>query len=106
MRSPEDIKAAESQVWYILKFVIDPEVEVNIVDMGLVYNVEYNGENKIDITMTLSTPACPIGDAIILNVKEVVLAEFKDHEVDVKLTFDPPWTPEMVSEEGKKILGM
>jgi metal-sulfur cluster biosynthetic enzyme len=106
MKTPEEIKAVELQVWNILKFVIDPEVEVNIVDMGLIYTVAYDGNEKIDITMTLSTPACPIGDAIMLNVKEAILAKFADYEVDVNLTFDPPWTPDMVSEAGKKILGM
>ncbi len=56
--------------------------------------------------MTLSTPACPIGDAIMLNVKEAILAKFAGFEVDVELVFDPPWSPEMVSEAGKEILGM
>ncbi len=106
MKTPEEIKAVELQVWNILKFVIDPEVEVNIVDMGLIYTVAYDGNEKIDITMTLSTPACPIGDAIMLNVKEAILAKFADYEVDVNLTFDPPWTPDMVSEAGKEILGL
>jgi len=106
MKTQEEIKTVESQVWNILKFVIDPEVEVNIVDMGLVYKVAYDGENNIDITMTLSTPACPIGDAIMLNVKEAILAKFSNFEVDVHLVFDPPWTPDMVSEAGKEILGM
>ncbi len=106
MKTPEEIKTVESQVWNILKFVIDPEVEVNIVDMGLVYKVVYDGDKKFDITMTLSTPACPIGDAIMLNVKEAILAKFAGYEVDVELVFDPPWSPEMVSEAGKEILGM
>ncbi len=106
MKTPEEIKTVESQVWNILKFVIDPEVEVNIVDMGLVYKVVYDGDNKFDITMTLSTPACPIGDAIMLNVKEAILAKFADYDVEVELVFDPPWSPEMVSEAGKELLGM
>ena len=106
MKTQEEIKTVESQVWDILKLVIDPEVEINIVDMGLVYKVVYNGDNKFDVTMTLSTPACPIGDAIMLNVKEAILAKFAGYEVDVDLVFDPPWTPDMVSEAGKEILGM
>lgn len=106
MKTQEEIKTVESQVWDILKSVIDPEVEINIVDMGLIYKVVHDGDHKFDITMTLSTPACPIGDAIILNVKEAVLAKFSDSEVNVELVFDPPWSPDMVSEEGKKILGM
>jgi metal-sulfur cluster biosynthetic enzyme len=106
MKTPEEIKAVESQTWNILKFVIDPEVEVNIVDMGLIYKIEYNGETKINITMTLSTPACPIADAIVLNVEQAIKNKFTDFEVDVTLVFDPPWSPDMVSEEGKVLLGL
>lgn len=106
MKSSEEIKAVESQIWNILKFVIDPEVEVNIVDMGLIYKIVYNGEQNVDIEMTLSTPACPIGDAIMLNVKEAILAKFADFEVNVNLVFEPAWSPDMVSEAGKQILGL
>ncbi len=106
MKTPEEIKAVESQAWNILKFVIDPEVEVNIVDMGLIYKVEYDGETTINITMTLSTPACPIADAIVLNVEQAIKNKFTDFEVDVNLVFDPPWSPDMVSEEGKVLLGL
>ena len=106
MKTPEEIKAVESQIWNILKFVIDPEVEVNIVDMGLIYKVEYDGDKTVHIEMTLSTPACPIGDAIVLNVQEAIKGKFPDFEVDVNLVFDPPWSPDMVSEEGKVLLGL
>jgi len=106
MKTPEEIKSIESQIWNILKFVIDPEVEVNIVDMGLIYKVEYDGEKTVNIEMTLSTPACPIGDAIVLNVQEAIKSKFPDFEVDVNLVFDPPWSPDMVSEEGKVLLGL
>ncbi len=106
MKTPEEIKAVESQTWNILKFVIDPEVEVNIVDMGLIYKVEYDGETTINITMTLSTPACPIADAIVLNVEQAIKNKFTEFEVDVNLVFDPPWSPDMVSEEGKVLLGL
>ncbi len=106
MKTSEEIKAIESQIWNILKFVIDPEVEVNIVDMGLIYRVEYDGDKTVHIEMTLSTPACPIGDAIVLNVQEAIKNKFPDFEVDVNLVFDPPWSPDMVSEEGKVLLGL
>ena len=106
MKTPEEIKAVESQIWNILKFVIDPEVEVNIVDMGLIYKVEYDGDKTIHIEMTLSTPACPIADAIVLNVEQAIKNKFPDFEVDVNLVFDPPWSPDMVSEEGKVLLGL
>ncbi len=106
MKTAEEIKNIEAQIWNILKFVMDPEVEVNIVDLGLIYKVVYDGESKVDVEMTLSTPACPIGDAIMLNVKEAINVQLPDLEIIVNLVFDPPWTPEMVSEEGKVILGM
>lgn len=106
MKTPEEIKAVESQIWNILKFVIDPEVEVNIVDMGLIYKVEYDGEKTVHIDMTLSTPACPIADAIVLNVEQAIKNKFPDFDVDVNLVFDPPWSPDMVSEEGKVLLGL
>lgn len=105
MKTPEEIQKTEEHVMEVLKTVIDPEVEVNIVDLGLIYNVDYDGDKFFDITMTLSTPACPIGDTIVMSVIQAVKDEYPEHEVNAQLTFDPPWTPEMISEEGKKILG-
>ena len=84
----------------ILKTVIDPEIEINIVDLGLIYEIKHDAVN-IDIEMTLSTPACPIGDTIIMNVIESVKQDFPAHEVNVNLTFEPPWNPDMISPEGK-----
>ena len=104
MKTTEEIKATEEKVMEVLKSVIDPEVEINIVDLGLIYNVDYDGDKNFDITMTLSTPACPIGDTIVMNVMEAVKNAFPGYEVNVQLTFDPPWTPDMISPEGKKLL--
>ncbi|MGE5354642.1 MAG: metal-sulfur cluster assembly factor [Deltaproteobacteria bacterium] len=87
----------------ILKTVIDPEIEINIVDLGLIYEIKHD-EANIDIEMTLSTPACPIGDTIIMNVIETVKQRYPQHEVNVNLTFDPPWNPDMITEEGKKMI--
>ena len=106
MEKTQEIKNMEAEVWNILKFVMDPEVEVNIVDLGLIYKVDYDGDKKVDVLMTLSTPACPIGDAIVSNVVEAIKAKQPTLEVDVELTFEPPWTSEMISEEGKMMLGM
>jgi len=93
----------ESKIKDILKEVIDPEVEVNIVDLGLIYEIK-SKEGVSSIIMTLSTPACPLGDVIILNVEESIKKEYPEEEVHVELVFDPPWTPEMVSPEGKRLL--
>jgi metal-sulfur cluster biosynthetic enzyme len=106
MEKNQEIKNKEAEIWNILKFVMDPEVEVNIVDLGLIYKVEFYGEGNVDILMTLSTPACPIGDAIVNNVVEAIKVKHPEYEVDVQLTFDPPWSAEMISEEGKMLLGM
>lgn len=84
----------------VLKKVIDPEVEVNIVDLGLIYKIEVDGQN-IEIEMTLSTPACPLGDVIIMNVIETVRQAYPEYEVEVNLVFDPPWNPDMISAAGR-----
>ena len=69
MKNSEEVK---KHIYEILKDVMDPEVELNIVDLGLIYSLDYDGEKRVNIVMTLSTPACPLGDAIILNVKESI----------------------------------
>ena len=98
------MKSTNTEHWYkireILKTVIDPEIEINIVDLGLIYEIKYD-EANINIEMTLSTPACPIGDTIIMNVIESVKQVYPGHEVNVNLTFETPWNPDMISPEGK-----
>ena len=89
------------QLRQILKNVIDPEVEVNIVDLGLVYNIECPDELTTNIEMTLATPAFPSGEVIVMNVIEAIKNVYPDMEVDVNLVFDPPWSADMISEEGK-----
>jgi len=104
MKTPAEIEIVEKDVRELLKTVIDPEVEINLVDLGLIYNIDYDGEKYFDVTMTLSTPSCPIGDTIVMNVMQTIQNEYPDYEVNVQLTFDPPWTPDMISDDGKKAL--
>ena len=106
MKNPEEILKTEGDLLSILKTVMDPEVELNIVDLGLIYRLEYDGVNKVDIDMTLSTPACPLGDAIMANIHEVLKANYPELEFNLQLVWDPPWTPDQMTEEGKKLLGM
>jgi len=94
----------ESQVKGILKKVIDPELEINIVDLGLIYKVEQDETNRIFVEMTLSTPACPIGDVIVQNVIDTLQNAYPSKDVDVSLVFDPPWHPGLLTEVGKKAL--
>ena len=102
----EEIANFELEILELLKNVMDPEIEINIVDLGLIYEVKYDGEKKIDIDLTFSTPSCPLGDTIVTNVKETIKQKHPEFEIDVNIVFDPPWSTAMVSEEGKELLGM
>ena len=95
----------EEVVTEALKEVYDPELHCNIVDLGLVYDVEVS-DGSVHIIMTLTTPACPIGPMMIEQVQENVglLPGVKD--VDVEITFDPPWGPDLISEEARADLGL
>lgn len=88
-----------------LSEVMDPETDLSIVDMGFIYEVEMeNGE--VDIEMTLTSPGCPLHSRFTQEVREKVSEIDGVEEVDVELVFDPPWTPDKMSEEAKKKLGM
>jgi metal-sulfur cluster biosynthetic enzyme len=86
--------------------VIDPELFVNIVDLGLVYGIDVAPGKPIEVTMTLSTPHCPMGEAITMGVRNVLSVEFPARRTEVKLVFDPKWDHWMMSEEGKRQLGI
>lgn len=88
-----------------LKLVIDPEVQINIIDMGLVYHVDIDEvEKKITITMTLSSPHCPMGNTIITAVQNCIEFNFASYIGEVNLVWEPAWSVEEISEEGKRQL--
>ncbi len=89
----------------VLKTVHDPEIPVNIWELGLVYELKVEGEGNIKITMTLTAPACPVAGEIIQEVNDKVSAIEGVKDVYVHLTFDPPWNKEMMSEEALLELG-
>ncbi len=98
-------------VYQNLRSVMDPELNVNIVDLGLIYHVDIkaDGDNTtIKILMTLTTPGCPLGGTIIRMIRDS-LASFSflnpERDVMVEIVFDPPWTADMMSEEAKAELG-
>lgn len=94
----EDVREA------IRNEVYDPELGLNIIDLGLVYDITV-ADNKADITMTLTSPGCPVGPELITNIRRT-LSRYEDlEEVDVHLVFSPPWHPSMMSEEAKDELG-
>ena len=102
----EEITTFELEILNLLKNVMDPEIEINIVDLGLIYEVNYDGGSNIDVEMTFSTPSCPLGDTIVSSVKEAIKQKHPDFTINVEVVFDPPWSTALVSEEGKELLGM
>lgn len=96
----------ESNVVQALRLIFDPEIPVNVYDLGLIYEININDDKKAEIVMTLTAPNCPVADEILLEVKESVAAVEGIVEADVKLVFDPPWDQNMMTEEAKLELGM
>jgi metal-sulfur cluster biosynthetic enzyme len=95
----------EKEIAELLKTVIDPEVAVNIIDLGLVYEIDYNEEEKtIKVVMTLSTRGCPLGDTIMQNVEVVLQSNYPDFKIDVELVWEPMWSPEMITEAGRQAI--
>lgn len=105
MKTQVEITKTESDMNEILQTVMDPEIEINIVDLGLIYSLKYDGDKKVNIEMTLSTPACPLSDAIIQNVEESIKNKYPYFIVNVNLVFDPLWSVDMISDAGRKKLG-
>ncbi len=87
-----------------LKSVIDPEIGLNIVDLGLIYDINITDE-FIFITMTLTTPGCPMHGSIVNWVKKILALNFPERVIDVELVWEPQWTPDKMSESAKKQLG-
>ncbi|MCD6556475.1 MAG: metal-sulfur cluster assembly factor [Bacteroidales bacterium] len=103
----ENLSITEKQILERLKTIPDPEVEVNIVDLGLIYEIHHNEDEKsIHIIMTLSARGCPVGDTIMQHVETVVKAFLTEYDVKVELTWEPQWTPEMITPDGKAQLNM
>jgi len=88
-----------------LKTVFDPEIPVNIYDLGLIYNISVDDKSIAHITMTLTAPNCPVAESLPVEVKEVVSAIERITDCEVEVTFDPPWTKDMMSEEAMLDLG-
>ena len=88
-----------------LKEVYDPEIPVNIYDLGLIYNVDIDENNNASIVMTLTAPGCPVIDVLIDDVTQAAQSVDGIESVNVDLTFDPPWDKSMMSEEARLELG-
>ena len=101
---------AEDKVREALKQVIDPELFVNIVDLGLIYEIKVDeneaGTSDVQVNMTMTSPACPAGPQLLGQSKDFVSRLEEVNEVDVRLVMDPPWTPDRMTEDAKDTLGI
>lgn len=89
----------------VLRNIYDPEIPVSIYELGLIYEVNVSEDGKVEITMTLTAPNCPIADDIVRDVQEQVALVTGVTSANVNLVFDPPWSKDMMSEEAKLELG-
>jgi FeS assembly SUF system protein len=94
-----------NQIIERLKRVFDPEIPVNIYDLGLIYNVSIDGDSVAHITMTLTAPNCPVAESLPVEVKESVMEVQGIKDCVVEITFEPPWTKDMMSEAAMLDLG-
>ena len=101
-------KPTSEEIYSILKQQVkDPELMMNIVDLGLVYNIEVTEKNTAEVTMTLTSPGCPAGPQIITDVQRSAHTAFPElDEVNVHLTWTPFWTPDLMSDDAKDELGI
>jgi len=92
------------QVLDSLKQCMDPEIPINVVDMGLIYGVKITDDNKVDIKMTMTTRGCPLHDTLVSDVKRYVNKVPGVSAINVEIVWEPAWTPEKMSDEGKKLI--
>ena len=104
--SERSILDIESDIILTLKNIYDPEIPVDIYELGLIYDVFVNEDYDVKILMTLTTPNCPVAETLPLEVEEKVKSLNDVKSAIVEITFDPPWTQDLMSEEAKLELGM
>lgn len=95
----------KDQVIEALKSVYDPELNINVVDLGLIYKVDVTDENDVEVTMTLTTPGCPLHDSITRGVRYSIEGIEATRNVEVNLVWEPAWSPEKMTAEGLRLLG-
>ena len=101
----------EDKIWSALRACYDPEIPVNVVDLGLIYSIEVQedieqGQNKVKVRMTLTSPSCGMGTIIISDVKNRLLSLSEINNVEIEMVFDPPWDRSMMSDQAKLDLGI
>jgi len=105
MNAYQDKLHLEEAIVGVLKTVYDPEIPVNVYELGLIYNIDIDDEYNVKIDMTLTAPNCPVADSIVMEVRDKVNFVQSVNSASVNLVFDPPWTKDMMSEEAQLELG-
>ena len=101
-----DVNALGEKIVRVLKTIFDPEIPVDIYELGLIYDVFVNEDYEVKILMTLTTPNCPVAETLPFEVEEKVKSLDEVKNAEVEITFDPPWTQDLMSDEAKLELGM
>ena len=106
--SDEIIETADlgDKILGVLKSIFDPEIPVDVYELGLIYDVFVNEDSEVKILMTLTTPNCPVAETLPKEVEEKVKSLDAVKDVEVEITFDPPWSQDLISEEAKLELGL
>ncbi len=101
-----DTQELGEKIVKVLKTIYDPEIPVDIYELGLIYDVFVNEDREVKILMTLTSPNCPVAETLPVEVEEKVKSLDAVSDAEVEITFDPPWTQELMSEEAKLELGL
>ncbi|MBR5745315.1 MAG: DUF59 domain-containing protein [Muribaculaceae bacterium] len=104
--SNEQKQATEERIVEMLRTVYDPEIPVNVYDLGLIYSIDLNDDGHLDVDMTFTAPNCPIADFIITDVQTKLESVDGVESVKINIVFEPEWTPDLMTEEAKLELGM
>ena len=100
-----DVNALGEKIVRVLKTIFDPEIPVDIYELGLIYDVFVNEDYEVKILMTLTTPNCPVAETLPLEVEEKIKSVDEVKNSEVEITFDPPWSKDLMSDEAKLELG-
>lgn len=106
METTIDTNALGEKIVTILKTIYDPEIPVDIYELGLIYDVMVSTDHEVKILMTLTTPNCPVAETLPKEVEDKIKTIDGVSDVEVEITFDPPWTQDLMSEEAKLELGL
>ena len=105
MEHNEELRLYHSRIVEALKTIYDPEIPVNIYDLGLIYEIKVHDDLNVDIKMTLTSPNCPVAESLPVDV-EIIVKEIKElRRVNVEVVLDPPWSIELMTDEAKLDLG-